>query len=186
GDLREPLVALRRAALAVVTHADMAPAGRLDEIRAAVAAVRPDLPVAEAVHRSEGLYDLRGDARKGLRWLKDRRIVCLSAIGSPESFEAELRKAGADIAQAWRYPDHHPYTEAELRSVESVRDGLPLLTTFKDMPRLPAAWKDILSGEVLALGIRLEVTKGRARFEELVCGKALKDAPAEPAEEAQP
>ncbi|MBI2362284.1 MAG: hypothetical protein HYV15_02730 [Elusimicrobia bacterium] len=53
------------------------------------------------------------------------------------------------------------------------------------MPRLPPAWRDILKGDVLALGIRLEVTKGRARFEELLCGKPLKDAPAEPAEEAQ-
>lgn len=177
GNLREPLVALRRAALVVITHADLAPEGRLDEVRAAVAAVRPDLRVAEAAHKSEALYDLRGDGRRALRWLKERKVVCLSGIGSPESFEAELRKAGADIAQTWRYPDHHPFTEEEVRSVESVRQGLPLVTTFKDLPRLPARWKDILSGEVLALGIRLEITKGRAVFEEVLCGGAAKPAP---------
>ena len=184
GDLREPLVALRRASLVVITHADMAPAGRIDEVRAAVAAVRPDLRVAEAAHKSEGLYDLKGDARKSLRWLKDKRIVCLSGIGSPESFEAELRKAGADIAQTWRYPDHHPYTEAELRSLESVRGDLPLVTTFKDLPRLPERWKELLPGEVLALGIRLEITKGRAAFEQTLCGAVPRPAPGTPEEEA--
>ncbi|MBI3297495.1 MAG: tetraacyldisaccharide 4'-kinase [Elusimicrobia bacterium] len=185
GDLREPFSALGRAALAVITHSDLAPAGRLEELRAAIAAVSPELPVAEAVHKAEGLYDLKGDGRHGLRWLKDRRVVCLSGIGSPASFESEVRRAGADIVQTWRYPDHHPYTALELSSIESVRGGLPLITTFKDLPRLPEGWQRLLVGEVYALGVRLDIVKGRARWDAVVCGTAEKDGP-EPEAEAEP
>lgn len=172
GDLREPPAALARAALALVTHADQVPPERLAELRAAVAAVRPDLPVAESAHRAEGLYGLKDDAHHPVRWLKGRKVCALSAIGAPAAFEAELRRAGAELVQCWRYPDHHPYTARELRSIESVRHGLPLVTTFKDFPRLPPGWERTLSGEVLALGIRLEVLKGRRRWEEAVCGSA--------------
>lgn len=184
GDLREPAAALSRAALALVTHADQVSPERLAEIRAAVEAARPGLPLAEAVHKAEGLYDLKDDGRHGLRWLKARRVCALSGIGSPASFEAELRKAGAELAQAWRYPDHHPYTTAELRSIESVRHGLPLVTTFKDFPRLPAGWQDILSGDVMALGIRLDVVKGKGRWEEALCGGSV-PAHEEPAAEEE-
>jgi tetraacyldisaccharide 4'-kinase len=173
GDLREPASALARAALALVTHADQVPPERLAEIRAAVEAAHPGLPVAEAVHKAEGVYTLKEESRHALRWLKGRKVCALSGIGSPASFEAELRKAGAEVVQTWRYPDHHPYTEAELRTVESVREGLPLVTTFKDFPRLPKGWERILTGEVLALGIRLEVVKGKAKWEEALCGGAV-------------
>lgn len=183
GDLREPTSALSRASLALITHADLATPERMAEIRKAVEAARPGLPVAEAVHKAEGLYGLKDDARHGLRWLKGRRVCSLSAIGSPESFEAELRKAGAEVVQAWRYPDHHPYAISEIRSLENLRNGLPLVTTFKDFPRLPKGWPEILSGEVLALGIRLDVVKGKARWEEALCGGVVPTHDAPPSED---
>lgn len=175
GDLREPLSALRRASLAVITHSDLATPQQLAAIRAAVTAANPALPVAEAVHRAEGLYDLKKDGRHALSWLKERRVVCLSGIGSPISFESELKKAGAEVVQTWRYPDHHPYTDAELRSIESIRHDLPLITTFKDLPRLPAGWESLLTGPVLALGVRLDIVKGRALWDAALCGKAGKE-----------
>lgn len=182
GNLREPATALARAALALITHADQVSPERLAEVRAAVAAVRPDLPVAESVHKAEGVYGLRDEVRHPLRWLKGRKVGAFSGIGSPASFEAELTKAGAEVVQTWRFPDHHPYTEAELRSIESVRAGLPLVTTFKDFPRFPKGWANLLKGDVLALGIRLDVTKGKSRWEEALCGGAV-PSPEEPPSE---
>jgi tetraacyldisaccharide 4'-kinase len=68
------------------------------------------------------------------------------------------------LAQTWRYPDHHAYTEDEMLSIESLRGGLPLVTTSKDFVRLPARWRELLSGEVLVLGIKLEILKGRNQW----------------------
>ena len=72
-----------------------------------------------------------------------------------------MRQLGATLAQRWRYPDHHAYTERELRSIADLRGGLPLVTTFKDFVRLPENWRELLTGEVLVLGIRLDILKGR-------------------------
>ncbi|MFH1724165.1 MAG: tetraacyldisaccharide 4'-kinase [Elusimicrobiota bacterium] len=166
GNLREPLRALRRAGLAVITHADQVPSRRLAEIRETINGYNPKLPVLEAIHRADFLLDLKRDRRRRLSHIKKKAVACFSGIGDPRPFEEQLRRIGSRLIQTWRYPDHHPYTLDELRSIESLRRGLPVLTTFKDFPRLPPGWQEILRGEVLALGIRMEITKGRPLWEE--------------------
>ena len=39
-----------------------------------------------------------------------------------------------------------------------------MVTTFKDFTRLPEGWRQALSGEVLCLGIKLEILKGRGAW----------------------
>lgn len=165
GDLREPVSALGRAGMAVITHADRVPPERVSEIRDRMRAVNPHLKILEAAHRADFLLDLKSDRRRRLTHLKGKEVACLSALGDPRSFESHLEDAGAHLTQRWRFPDHHPYSLGDLKSIESVRHGAPLITTFKDMPRLPPGWQEVLSGEVLALGIRMEITKGRSAWE---------------------
>ncbi|OIO09988.1 MAG: tetraacyldisaccharide 4'-kinase [Elusimicrobia bacterium CG1_02_63_36] len=165
GDLREPISSLRRAGMAVITHSDQVPPERVSEIRDTMRAVNPQLKILEAVHRADFLLDLKSDRRRRLTYLKGKQIVCLSALGDPRPFEAHLEATGGHLTQRWRYRDHHPYTLDDLKSIESVRHGAALITTFKDMPRLPPGWQEILAGEVLALGIRMEITKGRSAWE---------------------
>jgi len=173
GDLREPASALRRAKLVLLTHTDQVAPGRIEEIRRSVQAIQPHLPVLESVHRPDFLFDLKRDHRRRLNHLKNKPVACFSALGDPRPFEAHLRSIGARLVQTWRFPDHHPYTEAELRSIENVRQGIPVVTTMKDFPRLPPGWRDLLSGEVLALAIRMSITKGKLLWESTVCGPAL-------------
>lgn len=169
GTLREPLGALKRAGMALITHADLVDEDRLSELRRAIEEAAPGLPLAEAVHRPDFLLDLKKEQKRRLSHVKDQKVACLSGIGDPQSFESILRKLGAEVVQLWRFPDHHPYTEEELRSIENARNGIPLITTFKDFPRLPKGWQEILSGEVLALGVRMEITKGKALWESALC-----------------
>jgi tetraacyldisaccharide 4'-kinase len=165
GDLREPVSSVRRAGVAVITHCDQVEAGRISEIRDTLRSVHPHLKILEAVHRADFLLDLKSDRRRRLAYIKGKEVSCLSAIGDPRPFEAHIESTGGHLTQRWRFPDHHPYTLEDLRSIEHVRHGVPLITTFKDMPRLPQNWHEILSGEVLALGVRMEITKGRAAWE---------------------
>lgn len=171
GDLREPRRALRAATLVLLTHADRVSPERLDEIRAEVHAVSPGVAVAEAAHRPCFLFDLADETRRPLTRLKGRDATALSGIGDPASFRDQLRRLGARVSQEWRFPDHHPYTLAELRSIELTREGRTVVTTFKDFPRLPAGWQRVLTGEVFALGIRLEITRGRQLWEAQLCPK---------------
>ncbi|HAH07067.1 MAG TPA: tetraacyldisaccharide 4'-kinase [Elusimicrobia bacterium] len=178
GNLREPLSALGRATLAVITHADRADAARLELIRAALSRACPGLAIAEAVHRPDCVLDLKSDARHAVSCLKGRSLTCLSGLGDPQSFEESLRRAGARLGQVWRFPDHHPYTLQDLRSIENLRGQDPIVTTLKDLPRLPAQWREVLSGEVLALAIKMEITSGLKDWETALFGDHVRHRPA--------
>lgn len=161
GDLREPVSALRRAQLVVITHADRVPAERLAALRAELERIHPGVRVLESAHRPDHLLDVRTEKRLPLAHLKGKAVAALSGLGDPLSFEASLEELGSSLAQRWRYADHHAYTARDLASVERLRGGLPLVTTFKDFTRLPPDWRERLGGEVWVLGIKLEILKGR-------------------------
>ncbi len=65
-------------------------------------------------------------------------IVAFAGIGRPEKFFETLRAQGAEVIEARRYPDHHPYTAAEIARLKAkARDNRALLiTTEKDYVRL--------------------------------------------------
>ncbi len=175
GSLREPLSAIRRAGMVVITHADRVTAVELTRLRADIEELHPGVQVVESAHKADHLLDVRTEAKLPLTRLKDTAVVALSGIGDPLSFETQLEALGASVAQSWRYPDHHPYTSRELKSIEGLRGGLPLVTTHKDFIRLPEDWRERLSGEVFVLGIKLELLKGRNawidKLEELAGGR---------------
>ena len=55
-----------------------------------------------------------------------------------------LVDAGVIIAATAPFPDHHPFSEQDLRRVldEAARRGAAPVTTPKDAVRLPAAYRD--------------------------------------------
>ncbi|MEQ1919784.1 MAG: tetraacyldisaccharide 4'-kinase [Elusimicrobiota bacterium] len=161
GDLREPLSALKRAGMVVITHADRVTSVELTRLREDIEQIHPGVTVIESAHRADHLLNVRTEEKSPLTKLKGQAIVALSGIGDPLSFETNLETLGATVAQSWRYPDHHPYTSRELKSIEDLRGGLPLVTTHKDFVRLPADWRESLSGEIFVLGIKLDLIKGR-------------------------
>ncbi len=168
GDLREPLSALKRAGLVVITHADRVPTVALERLRADIYALHPGVPVVESAHKADYLLEVKSEAKLSLTKLKDMAVVALSGIGDPLSFETTLEGLGAKVAQSWRYPDHHPFTSREIQSIEDLRGGLPLVTTHKDFTRLPEDWRERLKGEVFVLGIKLELLKGRNAWIDLL------------------
>jgi tetraacyldisaccharide 4'-kinase len=175
GDLREPLSSIRRAGMVVITHADRVTSVELERLRGDIEALHPGVQVVESAHKADHVLDVKTEAKLPLSRLKDAAVVALSGIGDPLSFETQLEGLGVKVAQSWRYPDHHPYSSRELRSIEDLRGGLPLVTTHKDFVRLPEDWRERLSGEVFVLGIKLELLKGRNAWidmlEQLAGGK---------------
>jgi tetraacyldisaccharide 4'-kinase len=137
GTLREPPAALARAHLLVLTHvggaADPAWAERQVRRRA------PRAPIAHADYEPEALEDVGAGAVLPLDALRGRPCVAFAGIGAPDRFVetlAELRVAPRDFVA---FPDHHAYTRAEVRALETRahRAGADvLLTTEKDAVRL--------------------------------------------------
>ena len=61
------------------------------------------------------------------------------AAARPQSFFAQLRKAGADPAAEVVFPDHHAYTEKDLRDLQFVAEQNQaggFVTTEKDAVNL--------------------------------------------------
>ena len=86
--------------------------------------------------------------------LQGRDFVAFAGIGSPEKFFGFLRSAGARLVETRRFPDHQPYDELILAPLlrEARRRNVPLLTTEKDLVRVPTA----LRGEIMAFPVMVQ------------------------------
>ncbi len=147
GPFREPLVALQRASVAVITTKG-ALTTRIDAVRRAIGEVAPDLPVAVVqlmpghVHAAAAGEALGVSTAPGfsLDVLAGRDVLAISAIGNPGSFEAALSASGARVI-ARRYADHHVFTAAD---VQSMLSALPVagqaVCTRKDAVKLAPLW----------------------------------------------
>ena len=87
-----------------------------------------------------------------------------AGVGKPWKVERALRAAGCELADFAPWPDHHPYSEADLAFMADRARlfGAGLLTTEKDWARLPPAWRE-----------RVAAWPVRARFEDEAALDAL-------------
>nr|WP_253910565.1 tetraacyldisaccharide 4'-kinase [Pyxidicoccus fallax] len=86
--------------------------------------------------------------------LAGQPVLALAGLARPGGFLRTLHSLGAEVRDAALFPDHHRFTAEELRDVEAraVRQGIRVVTTEKDLVRLPpgfVAWVVRLGVEVL-------------------------------------
>ncbi len=83
--------------------------------------------------------------------LKDTSVLAFAGIAHPHAFFAMLRESGINIAASRSFPDHHPYTDAELAdlAVAATKLNAQLVTTEKDFMRLPANY----GASIAAIGL---------------------------------
>lgn len=79
--------------------------------------------------------------------IKAPRYLAFCGIGHPEKFYRACRAAGLDLVATRDFADHHPYTENELDQLlnESKNLNATLLTTAKDMSRIPPEYRNIIA-----------------------------------------
>ena len=163
GNLREPMSALKRANLVVLTHCDQATERELESIKDKIREYNDLVEIVESVHKPEYYFDVCKAKKVELSEVKGE-VACFSALGHPETFENTLTGLGLTIKQVWRFPDHQRYTAQHLRTFEETRNGLPLVTTFKDFVKFPDNWRDILTSDVYVLSINLQIRGGEDEF----------------------
>ena len=76
------------------------------------------------------------------------RVVAFGGIGRPEKFFNSLKAAGAELTETISFPDHHPFSDAEIKNVlaKAKTQNSIAITTEKDFVRIPAALRtDIMS-----------------------------------------
>ena len=167
GMLREPLSALKRADIIVLTKADFG-IGNIQNLRITLSGVLEKHKALEAVYKPTFFIDLRDGNRLNLKTVQNKKICVLSAIADSAYFKYMLKNLEADLVEAIDYPDHHNYTEGDLMYVEkkALESGCEfIITTEKDAVKLENLQLKTYNLQLLALRIELEITKG---MEELV------------------
>ncbi len=81
----------------------------------------------------------------------NREVVAFSGIAQNGRFEHALRESGFLVNRFFGFRDHHRYRPADLERIRAAAGGLPVLTTEKDMVRLPAWWT--VPVEALRIGV---------------------------------
>ncbi len=171
GRLREPLGSLKRADLFLLTRVDQA--DQVEGLMERLGKINPQTRILESVHHPSHLIDLRTGERTELTIVNDKRVLSLSSIGNPESFEKTLTGLGALLVARVRFPDHHLYQPGELKGVEeeAIGKGAELIiTTEKDAVRLHQDY--LWSLPILFLKVQLKIVRGRETWERQVLSLA--------------
>lgn len=170
GLLREPVAALRRADLIVLTRADQVASQRKQQILDRIARIRGDSDVAEVAFVPQRLRNSEGQSA-GLDSLAGQRVAAFCGIGNPAAFQATLEKAGFIVEQddLQVFADHHHYTAVELasigeRAVESRCAAI--LTTQKDLVKINRA--DLNGCPLWAVEIGTDVLAGEELLERVL------------------
>ncbi len=142
GLLREPLTALNRADVVLITRSDMVAESVLAAIEERVRKIVPKLAdrVGRVEFRPSGLIDGHG-RRSSVQELSDQPVMLVSGIGNPEAFAETCRKAGLRVEATQWFPDHHHYTNADLTEIvkrASSKGINRVVTTVKDLVKIPA------------------------------------------------
>ena len=147
GTLREPISHISRADICLMTKVDQAAAGSCDYIRETVHRYNPEARIVESIHQPRCFIPLTewyvNIASQGIdiAQMRGKRIMAVSAIGNPASFEQTLSDLGAVIIESLRYPDHHDYAMSEMTDIFQQAENAgaeAIVITEKDAVKIPA------------------------------------------------
>jgi len=159
GRLREPITGLRRAHGILVTRTDQV--GDLDVVARRLAQLAPGCPMGMGVFRPTRLRELASGRAWPVAELRGKRVVAVSGVANPGSFQGTGTSAGGIVVGRQEYRDHHVFTVDDCRRmVEAVRREKAewIVTTEKDAVRLRSRLP--VACPVIALGVDLDITNG--------------------------
>lgn len=129
GILREPLSSIKRADIIVITKRKEP--SLIGEIRK----FNKTSPIFEGCYKPENLVDNNGNIYP-LSYLSKKRVLAISGIQDPKTFEQILEELGCDVSFL-RFPDHHSYSFSDIEKIKDKAKGFDLIvSTLKDKERL--------------------------------------------------
>ncbi len=138
GPFREPLRALRRATLVLVT----VKAAKDDRVRAAEYAIRQQTSsTVVTVDLSPASFVSVGTApAEPLSAWRGRRVLAVSGIGDPNAFRLQLEQLGV-LPTTLVFRDHHAYDSASIARILRASHGVDaVVCTLKDAVKLSQHW----------------------------------------------
>jgi len=175
GNLRETAKGLERATVVLITHCELTERKELDSLREAIKEYTY-APIMESSHKPLSFLKADNEEDYPYDFFEGRDVSVISGIGNPQSFEENLKQLKINIKQAWRYPDHHNYSDDELLSAKNAANNAPIITTFKDFSRFPENWKELIGTEVylLKIALKMDETDKKALLRMMLTMKGIK------------
>ena len=161
GPYREPLQALRRADVVVLTRKT---AGD-DRVAEWIERIREAAPAPALVRlrfRPAGWLTLRGEPAEP----PSHPTLAVAAVASPETFLDLVRDRAGEPRDVLLFPDHHDYDRADVDEIaRRAGDGV-VVTTEKDAVKLAEHGPRL--GEVRVLRIAPDFEEGEGRMREAI------------------
>lgn len=176
GILREPLSALRRARIIVLTKVD--PHRNPEELEQRIAAINPAAALFRARFKPTGLLHPANGRILDLETVRGRTAAGLCSIGDPGHFFSMLAGLGVSYSRPLVFPDHHRYSARDVRLIAGRAAGVDyLITTQKDIAKMSADMLQLPNLRVLQVSQTIE---HQDRFQRLVfeCLGLSRHAPA--------
>ncbi|TYI96665.1 hypothetical protein E1A91_D01G089300v1 [Gossypium mustelinum] len=166
GPLREPLIAIKRANIAVVHHADLVLEQKLKDIKLVVQEIKESLPIFYTRMTPSYFFELRNISKKmHLGAVLNAVVLCVSAIGSPYAFVRAMEKIGPLFVDRFDFSDHYSFQlkdihmmRGRLRQLEDKFGYKPIvIVTEKDYDRDPEILKHLHPFKVLVLCSEMQI-----------------------------
>ena len=141
GKLREPLGAMGRADIIVLTKCEGSDGPRGKETEGLIAEIKKynaRAPIFLAGHSIVNAR-LRDGEKISQDMIKGRKVFCFCALGDPGSFRSTVAATGAVVAGGRTFRDHYTYSAEDMAriKVEAEESGAEwLITSEKDMIKI--------------------------------------------------
>ncbi len=140
GRQREPLSAIRRAQIVVLTRTDSADPVPLEEL---TRRIHPAARIFRSQTKLRGWTDALSGENVPMESIRAQKVAAFCALGNPRAFFADLRRWGFDLVAEDAFPDHHVYTGGEIERLAAgarAHGAAALLTTQKDAVKFSPNW----------------------------------------------
>jgi tetraacyldisaccharide 4'-kinase len=127
----------------------------------------PGKPVATTEHRPVGLTRSGEPGESSPDTLRGRAVAGFCGIGNPEAFRRTLEGLGSEVVAFRVFPDHHPYSRADVDDLLRWANGFSadtwVVTTQKDWVKLRLP--ELAGRPLWAVRIGLAFRDGRDEFD---------------------
>lgn len=152
GILREPLSAIKRADIIIITKADYPE--NISDIIETVRFYNPHPPIFKGIYKPSELVNIATGSKEDINILKNKSVTIFSGIANPLSFSYLIKNAGADIAKEFIFNDHHFYTKNDIDEIKlSGKKTDIIITTEKDAVKI----RELIKEDINIWAVRIDL-----------------------------
>jgi len=178
GNRREPVSSLKRADDLIITRC-----ANLEQFNQASGLMKIHFQAeSQSSYKDAGMIGLQTKFKSFKRALTNekieaaqfngKRIIVVSGIGCPKSFESTLSDAGITVIEHFAFSDHHWFSEKDIRKIIKARKTSNadfIITTEKDFMRMRERYVEFLRTEpVIVAEIQQVFAAGKDELDALI------------------